>query len=458
MINHKTQKTFKRHLLSLINGLRGRSRIQLLILLISFLFPSVIYLYITGFHRLVNLRELFNAFHTMTLPVVKGHPLCRHINSTHYKCLPNTFLIGASKCGTTSLIEYLSDINGIEIVNRRISVRDHHREIHRFDRNTYNYALDYIELADEWASSPIVTNPNTVIIHYTPHYLYSPMAPYHMRNFYPSDDDSKNLKKFIVMLRDPVERSLSAYWFANSHLFGKKENKGSITEFMNLFYNEHNIRKDYESCMQKQMSSNSISNSITIGNSNSNSNSNSIINLENDIKNIDNRDYYNALQSCFGNDLGGKYLDKSIYADQIHRWFLNFPPPKIENNSNISDSDNNHENQYYFATLEDMKKNTSDVLKNLLLFLEVKVDDHNQNHNQNQNQNHRNFSDYNFLSKPNKLKHNLSNIPSNEFINSMYEIYEPYTKKLQKILYDRLKLKFTHNRDSGFHISDSKRL
>jgi hypothetical protein len=215
--------------------------------------PFLFYTWILSVHRLSNLREILSAMHTMImLPIVNEYPRCRAVNSTHFKCLPNTFLIGASKCGTTSLIEYLDKQPRIKLINRHITIRDHHREIHRFDRNTYVSSWKWLELAEEWASAPIVNDPNTVVIHYTPHYLYAPTVPMDMLHFYPQDD--KHPIKFIILLRNPVKRALSSYWFSRSHLFGKdKLDSGDINEFTQLAQYEIQQRQIYDNCMHTQL-------------------------------------------------------------------------------------------------------------------------------------------------------------------------------------------------------------
>ena len=75
--------------------------------------------------------------------------------------------------------------------------------------------MSALNLADEWSLCPLVTDPDTVVVHYTPHYLYAPSVPFELRDFYPNPGQHK----FIVVLRDPVERAVSSYWFKNSRLF-----------------------------------------------------------------------------------------------------------------------------------------------------------------------------------------------------------------------------------------------
>lgn len=172
------------------------------------------YIYIRLFHRISSVYELSLALSTMALPTYDSR--CKSVNSTHFVCLPNVLFIGASKCGTTSLTEYLMVHPRINFMRRRIIKKDDYNEVHRFDRNTYGYSIQSLERASEFASSPYVTNVNDPLIHYTPHYLYSPSTPFEAREFF--QDAAKDVK-LIVILRNPVKRAISSYWFKNSHLF-----------------------------------------------------------------------------------------------------------------------------------------------------------------------------------------------------------------------------------------------
>jgi hypothetical protein len=164
---------------------------------------------------------------------------CKILNSTHSICLPNVFLIGVSKCGTTSLVNYLSQHQNIKFVKRRIDSHDKHMEVHRFDRKTFAFSLKSLELADEWASSPIINSINSTqnfaVLHYTPHYLYAPTVPFEMKNFY---SHSEKLK-FIVMLRNPVDRAVSSYCFKNSKLFNDNDKgikNSKLFKFYKIFF------------------------------------------------------------------------------------------------------------------------------------------------------------------------------------------------------------------------------
>ena len=85
----------------------------------------------------------------------------------------------------------------------------------RFDRKTFEWAIPAVDLADEWSLCPLITDPSSIVVHYTPHYLYAPSVPFELRTTYPNP----NNHRFIVMLRDPVARAVSSYWFKNSRLF-----------------------------------------------------------------------------------------------------------------------------------------------------------------------------------------------------------------------------------------------
>jgi Sulfotransferase domain len=264
--------------------------------------------YIVSVHRIRTIRDLMVISGTMNMPMFNHR--CRSVNATSYVCLPNIFLIGASKCGTTSLMDYLIRHPMIDHVRRRIHKIDEHREVHRFDRSNYEWTSRIIEQADEWASSPVVSDPRTAVIHYTPHYLYAPSVPYEMRSFYPKPDELK----FIVVLREPVERALSSYWFRNSHIF-HGEDRGTIDEFVRLANGEIESRKRYDDCMLKQggFVLDSGLNDIT------------------DARKSDARkNNLQSLKFCFGSSyrdkvLGSRHVDKGIYYDQIQRWYDNFP-------------------------------------------------------------------------------------------------------------------------------------
>ncbi|WP_164667665.1 sulfotransferase domain-containing protein [Virgibacillus doumboii] len=103
--------------------------------------------------------------------------------------LPDFIIIGAQKGGTTSLYEYL-------IQHPKIS-GSIAKEVHYYDAN-YEKGLNWYKAHFH----PSITN--TIKGEATPYYLFHPKVPYRIR------EDSKNIK-FIVLLRNPVDRAYSHY-------------------------------------------------------------------------------------------------------------------------------------------------------------------------------------------------------------------------------------------------------
>ena len=206
-------------------------------------------LVIVPVHHVLSPPEKYRhqeAMDIMRMPISKDLDRCR-TSTRHMNCLP---VCSSSDLSTTSIIEYLEQQERVKLVSRRLTPTDRHREIHRFDRNTYDWAIPWLELGDEWASSPSIpqNDPGYSVVHYTPHYLYAPSVPFDVKKLYPHSDDASQMK-FIVVLRDPVARALSSYWFSQSHLFEdrrkkgeKKGNIGSIGEFQTLATQEMESR------------------------------------------------------------------------------------------------------------------------------------------------------------------------------------------------------------------------
>jgi hypothetical protein len=180
-------------------------------------------------------------------------------------------MIGASKTGTTTLIDYFLALpNTVSLVSRKLSQPDKHHEIHRFDRSNYHRAWKYIELLHEWTVAPILPKAqvsNTLRVHYTPHYLFDPyvadrIASFHSEevqeaidhrinsfeqlsavsaevdlagpeNLFKATNGYVGSSQFLILLRDPVDRLVSSYWFKQSHLF-HGEDQGSKAQLMDF--------------------------------------------------------------------------------------------------------------------------------------------------------------------------------------------------------------------------------
>jgi hypothetical protein len=113
--------------------------------------------------------------------------------------LPNALIIGAAKCGTSALIEFLS-------VHPQVSVS--HREIDYFS-NLENYKKGI-----KWYREQMpVSNQNQITIEKTPAYLVDENAAERVFQLNPN-------MKLIVIVRDPVTRAVS-------HYLHTKVNKGN---------------------------------------------------------------------------------------------------------------------------------------------------------------------------------------------------------------------------------------
>ena len=380
---------------------------------------TIFIFYVVSFHRVQSLNDVNQIYNVIALP--SHDHRCKKYNGSHFVCLPNVFLIGASKCGTTSLMDHLIQHPLIDHVRRRIHKIDEHREVHRFDRNTYGWSSRIIEQYDEWASCPIISDPNMTVLHYTPHYLYAPSVPFEMKQFYPKPEELK----FIVMLRDPVDRSQSSYWFRNSRIFNGQD-QGSVAEFMKSAGFEICLREEYEKCMMRE--GGEILNSSMSRSEHEKKTQHGSKSLV--FKSPDS--HSSALKFCFGSlyrdkSLGSRHIDKGIYHDQIQRWYDNFPS-----------------HNFHFISLKKFEQNSVFEYHRLLDFILG---------NRSETKNSSFFSDLtsstfisinksssvleNMLAKrrlvnPNLLRPNQS-LPQ-EFLRDLKMFYKPYNDELEKYL------------------------
>lgn len=108
--------------------------------------------------------------------------------------LPTFVIVGAQKSGTTTLHDWLGQVSGIWVSDPK--------EIHYFDRYQRRgpqwYSAQFEPATDDraWGES-------------TPMYLYRDRARADMAEALPT-------AQFIAILREPVSRAYSQYWFARS--------------------------------------------------------------------------------------------------------------------------------------------------------------------------------------------------------------------------------------------------
>jgi hypothetical protein len=106
------------------------------------------------------------------------------------RSLPDAVIIGAQKCGTSSLHNYLTQHPGV--------IPPLRKEVHYFDVN--------FKQGDAWYRAHFGRQGEPGLnFDASPYYLFHPLAPERMHALLPR-------AKLIVLLRDPVRRAYSQYW------------------------------------------------------------------------------------------------------------------------------------------------------------------------------------------------------------------------------------------------------
>jgi len=106
------------------------------------------------------------------------------------RSLPDAVIIGAQKCGTSSLHNYLTQHSGV--------IPPLRKEVHYFDVN--------FKRGDAWYRAHFGRKSKPGLnFDASPYYLFHPLAAERMHTLLPH-------AKLIVLLRDPVRRAYSQYW------------------------------------------------------------------------------------------------------------------------------------------------------------------------------------------------------------------------------------------------------
>lgn len=123
--------------------------------------------------------------------------------------IPNFFIVGAPKCGTTSLASWLSEHENIFMTK--------YKEPHFFSRDirTFNKPRDFEQYARLFSE---VSNPHDFVGEASTTYLMSKVAPSLIMKYRPKS-------KIIVCLRDPVEMAISVH---GQHYKKGRENVASF--------------------------------------------------------------------------------------------------------------------------------------------------------------------------------------------------------------------------------------
>ena len=184
-------------------------------------------------------------------------------------CLPRLFIIGPSKGGSSSLhfqvavapsitalcgLHYAGDINSYDIV-RNTTIRVQHCTGQRggsygAERQLYDSFVDAEHaLHAELRDMPALSSQASAVLHYTPHYLWSLgtaqriLATYKQALSWAATPSPRwwaplpQLLKFVVIVREPMARAISSYWFkSGAHAFAgpsKPHGTGGSVEHAN---------------------------------------------------------------------------------------------------------------------------------------------------------------------------------------------------------------------------------
>ena len=114
------------------------------------------------------------------------------------RTVPNTYIVGAQRCGTTSLFRYLTQ-------HRSVKGPALEKGVHYFDTN-YDRGLDwyrsFFPTRRTVESSRRLNGSDLRILEAAPYYLFHPAVPGRMAEVSPD-------ARIIILVRDPVQRALS---------------------------------------------------------------------------------------------------------------------------------------------------------------------------------------------------------------------------------------------------------
>jgi hypothetical protein len=115
--------------------------------------------------------------------------------------LPDMIILGGQRCGTTSIYDYLSQ--------HPQTNPSRSKEIHFFDLN-YQSGLNWYR----YNFNSKKNNTQLITFESSPYYLFHPAVPERVKKSLPEC-------KFIIMLRNPIERAYSHYWHEKK--YGREE-------------------------------------------------------------------------------------------------------------------------------------------------------------------------------------------------------------------------------------------
>lgn len=129
----------------------------------------------------------------------QGLRTCREL-TVRYRVMPDFIIIGAQRCGTTSLYRNL--------VTHPCVVPAFRKEVHFFDNNYKKgvlwYKAHFHTTLYEWYKKKLY-NHTVITGEASPYYIFHPRAPLRVFNTVPH-------VKLIAILRNPVDRAYSHYY------------------------------------------------------------------------------------------------------------------------------------------------------------------------------------------------------------------------------------------------------
>lgn len=179
-------------------------------------------------------------------------------NGVYYNMLPNFLIIGAQRSGTTSLYNYL--IQHPNIISAMT------KEVHFFDLN-FNKGASWYE--SQFNLNQKTSNNKYITGEASPYYIFHPLVP--KRVFELLSD-----VKLIVLLRNPIDRAFSHYWY-------EKQTGAEDHSFIDAINSEPKRLEGEEQ------------------------------------KILQNHNYYSFTHQNFS------YLSRGIYVDQLKHWMSYFP-------------------------------------------------------------------------------------------------------------------------------------
>jgi len=155
-------------------------------------------------HPVINPYKVFRAgfFRTITNPI---------------RTLPDFLIIGAPKCGTTSVYDYLIRHPNIFPAKEK--------EVQFFNSDSNVGYRSYFPTVFTKYYKKSIQKQSFITGESTPHYLYSDKAPERVKRLIPH-------AKLIIILRNPIDRSYSHY---------------------NFHVKNRNLKVSFEKCIQREM-------------------------------------------------------------------------------------------------------------------------------------------------------------------------------------------------------------